>query len=182
MGEVLPLPSRGAVFLDPRGQGRSLRVSWHGDEGMLVISMWQLGQCRATFRLPAEQVPDLVKALVVGLSDGLVEQRMATQRATQAQAAPVQPVPATERPLPPSWGGPPVPQGADEPGIPIDGPTVPTDGPTAVADAPVALADPPKPIEAASASPPSAVTGAHPHPAVPPLIFLAPPDAPSNLG
>jgi hypothetical protein len=170
-------------------------VSWHGDEGMLVISMWQLGQCRATFRLPAEQVPDLVKALVVGLSDGLVEQRMATERATQAQAAPVQPVPATERLLPPSWGGPPVPPGADEPGIPIDGPivptdgptvptdgpTVPTDGPTAVADVP-ALADPPEPIEAASASPPSAVTGAHPHPAVPPLIFLAPPDAPSNLG
>lgn len=69
MGEVLPIPRRGEVFTDARGQGRSLRVSWHdADEGTvsentLVISLWQLGQCRATFRLPASSVPDLIRTL-----------------------------------------------------------------------------------------------------------------------
>jgi hypothetical protein len=71
MGEVLPLPSRGDVFEDLRGEGRTLRVSWHTDERTLVLSIWHLGQCRATFRLPSGQVPDLVRSLVVaGLTEG----------------------------------------------------------------------------------------------------------------
>jgi hypothetical protein len=78
MGEVLPLPNRGDVFADSRGEGRTLRVSWHDDEHTLVLSMWQLGQCRATFRLPTGQVPALVHALVSGLSDSLAAERDAT--------------------------------------------------------------------------------------------------------
>lgn len=80
MGEVLPLPNRGEVFLDPRGEGRSLRVSWHRQESMLVLSLWQLGQCRATFRLEAEQVPELIRALASGLADGFVEHRAAHEK------------------------------------------------------------------------------------------------------
>jgi hypothetical protein len=79
MGEVLPLPVRGDVFADPRGEGRTLRVSWHQDEHTLVLSMWQLGQCRATFRLPSDKVPELVKALVGGLSEGLAAERENTE-------------------------------------------------------------------------------------------------------
>jgi hypothetical protein len=79
MGEVLPLPVRGDVFTDPRGEGRTLRVSWHQDEHTLVLSMWQLGQCRATFRLPSDKVPELVKALVGGLSEGLAAERDNTE-------------------------------------------------------------------------------------------------------
>jgi hypothetical protein len=80
MGEVLPLPNRGEVFLDPRGEGRSLRVSWHRHESTLVLSLWQLGQCRATFRLPTSEVPNLVHALVSGLADGLTERIDAQQQ------------------------------------------------------------------------------------------------------
>jgi hypothetical protein len=65
MGEVVPLPNRGEVFSDLRGEGRTLRVSWHSDERTLVLSIWHLGQCRATFRLPSDEVADLVRSLVV---------------------------------------------------------------------------------------------------------------------
>lgn len=116
MGEVLPLPNRGEVFLDPRGEGRSLRVSWHRDENTLVLSLWQLGQCRATFRLQTEEVPDLVRALVAGLSDGLVQQRAAAQAAATA---------TTGRPSPPRWDRPPVIQASA-----VEAHTVPAEAPT----------------------------------------------------
>jgi hypothetical protein len=117
MGEVLPLPNRGEVFLDPRGEGRSLRVSWHPDENTLVLSLWQLGQCRATFRLQTEEVPDLVRALVAGLSDGLVQQRAAAQQAAAAATA--------GRPSPPRWDRPPVIQASA-----VEAHTVPAEAPT----------------------------------------------------
>jgi hypothetical protein len=101
MGEVLPLPNRGEVFLDPRGEGRSLRVSWHRQESMLVLSLWQLGQCRATFRLEAEQVPDLIRALASGLADGFVEHRAAHEKLSRmAQAGPKPPRLRPEKPAP----------------------------------------------------------------------------------
>jgi hypothetical protein len=101
MGEVLPLPNRGEVFLDPRGEGRSLRVSWHRQESMLVLSLWQLGQCRATFRLEAEQVPELIRALASGLADGFVEHRAAHEKLSRmAQAGPKPPRLGPEKPAP----------------------------------------------------------------------------------
>jgi hypothetical protein len=103
MGEVLPLPNRGEVFLDPRGEGRSLRVSWHRQESMLVLSLWQLGQCRATFRLEAEQVPDLIRALASGLADGFVEHRAAHEKLSRmAQSGPKPPRLRPEKPEPES--------------------------------------------------------------------------------
>jgi hypothetical protein len=95
MGEVLPLPNRGEVFLDPRGEGRSLRVSWHRQESTLVLSLWQLGQCRATFRLEAEQVPDLIRALASGLADGFVEHRAAHEKLSRMAQTGPKPAPET---------------------------------------------------------------------------------------
>jgi hypothetical protein len=65
MGEVLPLPHRGEIFLDPRGEGRSLRISGHPDAATVVLSIWDHGQCRATFRLPAGQVDALLRAVLI---------------------------------------------------------------------------------------------------------------------
>ena len=64
MGEVLPLPHRGETFLDPRGEGRSIRVSGHRGAATVVLSIWQHGECRATFRLAGSEVDGFVRALL----------------------------------------------------------------------------------------------------------------------
>lgn len=64
---VVPFPGDGEVFFDPR-PGRAMRLSWHVDEGIAVLSLWQGASCTGTFRLPIAEVPDLVDALVRGLA------------------------------------------------------------------------------------------------------------------
>ncbi len=68
MHPVAPLPSAGEVFLDTRGSGRALRVSWHAEADVTVLSLWQGGTCSGTFRLPVEDVPDLIDTLREGLA------------------------------------------------------------------------------------------------------------------
>ncbi|MGL4176334.1 MAG: hypothetical protein ACRCSN_09670 [Dermatophilaceae bacterium] len=58
---------RGEVMLDPRGGGRALRVSWHPDDDVVVLSIWRGPLCTATFQLDRDEVPVLVDALVRGL-------------------------------------------------------------------------------------------------------------------
>jgi hypothetical protein len=72
MAAVVPLPSRGSWLPDARGDSRALRVSWHGDEGCAVLSVWRDGTCAATARLAAPEVATLVAALAEGLADGVV--------------------------------------------------------------------------------------------------------------
>jgi hypothetical protein len=65
---VTPLPTAGEVFLDARGPGRALRVTWHGEADVVVLSLWLGRTCSGSFRLPVEEVPDLVAALRAGLA------------------------------------------------------------------------------------------------------------------
>jgi hypothetical protein len=51
MGEVLPLPTVGEIFTDVRGDGRTMRVSFHADRGVVVVSLWAGAMCRGSFRL-----------------------------------------------------------------------------------------------------------------------------------
>lgn len=67
MHRVTQLPASGEAFLDARGGGRALRISWHGDAGVLVLSLWRGQVCAGTFRLAADQVPALVDLLRSGL-------------------------------------------------------------------------------------------------------------------
>ena len=60
-------PTRGEVFLDPRSGDRSLRVTWHGDGRMVVLSFWRGSVCAGTFRLEAEELPRFIRALAEGL-------------------------------------------------------------------------------------------------------------------
>ncbi len=62
-----PLPATGEVFLDARGDGRGLRVSWHPDADVVVLSLWRGGTCAGSFRLPIDEVPDLIAVLRQGL-------------------------------------------------------------------------------------------------------------------
>ncbi len=69
------LPASGEVFLDARGDRRALRVSWHGEAGVVVLSLWREGVCAGTFRLPAEEVPALVETLRAGFAQAYDDAR-----------------------------------------------------------------------------------------------------------
>jgi hypothetical protein len=67
MGAVRPIPRLGGVVSDARGGGRTLRVSWHGEDGLVVLSLWDGPRCTGTVRVAAADVPVLVEALQLGL-------------------------------------------------------------------------------------------------------------------
>jgi len=60
MGEVLPIPTVGDVFRDVRGDDRTMRVSYHQDRGVVVVSLWAGAACRGSFRLAANDAGRLV--------------------------------------------------------------------------------------------------------------------------
>ncbi len=66
--EVVAFPRRGEVFVDQRGGARALRLAWHPEAGVAVLSVWQADRCTASFRLPISDVPALVHALAAGLA------------------------------------------------------------------------------------------------------------------
>lgn len=73
MGEVRPIPTLGGVLHDVRGAGRTLRVSWHGEDGLAVLSLWDGARCTGTVRLAADDVPALIEALQIGLRSPLAD-------------------------------------------------------------------------------------------------------------
>jgi len=67
MALARPLPATGSIFFDARGDDRALRVSWHHDADLVVVSLWRENVCTGSFRLAADDVPDLVATLVDAL-------------------------------------------------------------------------------------------------------------------
>lgn len=57
----------GSIYLDARGAGRALRVSWHHEADLVVISLWREKLCTGTFRLTVDEVPALIEMLRAGL-------------------------------------------------------------------------------------------------------------------
>ncbi|TDC75809.1 hypothetical protein E1193_24930 [Micromonospora sp. KC606] len=55
MGELLPMPSFGDLFTDLRGDDRTMRVSYHPERAVVVLSLWRGAVCRGSFRLAAEE-------------------------------------------------------------------------------------------------------------------------------
>jgi hypothetical protein len=78
VGNLLELPTRRDVFIDQRGAG--LRVTWHPEHDVLVLSVWHEDRCAGTFRLPIQDVPRLSGLLAATLGDWV----------TQASAVPQQ--------------------------------------------------------------------------------------------
>jgi hypothetical protein len=70
-------------FEDGRDNGRKMQASWHPQEGVVVLSLWQGAICAASFRLPIEDAPRLIQQLVEALGS-----------AATRPAPPVEPVPA----------------------------------------------------------------------------------------
>ena len=67
MPNARPLPQAGSIFLDARGGDRALRVSWHTEAGLVVLSLWRENVCSGTFRLSIDEVPELIDTLRAGL-------------------------------------------------------------------------------------------------------------------
>ncbi|MCW2816549.1 MAG: hypothetical protein JWN84_4004 [Nocardioides sp.] len=61
------LTTPGSIFLDSRGGQRALKVSWHQEAGIVVLSLWRDNVCSATFRLAVDEVPDMIALLREGL-------------------------------------------------------------------------------------------------------------------
>ena len=70
MESISPLPKSGSAFFDPRDDRRSLRVSFHDEARLFVLSLWYEGRCIGTFRLSAEQAPALIQSFVEPLVEG----------------------------------------------------------------------------------------------------------------
>ena len=68
MAEVSPLPIRGEVVVDARGGARAMRVSWHPERGVVVLSIWRGNTCVGTMQVDSTEVPHLVDVLVRGLA------------------------------------------------------------------------------------------------------------------
>ena len=65
---VLALPDGVAMFSDTRGAQRSMRVTWHHESAVVVVSLWRDDTCVGTLRLSRDEVPRLVSALTDGLA------------------------------------------------------------------------------------------------------------------
>ena len=78
MPAARPLPESGSIFLDARGGDRALRVSWHHESGLVVLSLWRDNVCSGSFRLAVDEVPDLIALLRGGLD--VAYDRALTQR------------------------------------------------------------------------------------------------------
>jgi hypothetical protein len=61
------LSSRRDMFLDERGTG--LRVTWHPERDLVVLSVWQDDRCVGTFRMSVQDVPRLSGLLAAALGD-----------------------------------------------------------------------------------------------------------------
>jgi hypothetical protein len=58
-----PVPRIGDLFIDARGDGRTMRVSLHPERGIAVLSLWAGNTCRASFQLPLEDAARLSELL-----------------------------------------------------------------------------------------------------------------------
>jgi hypothetical protein len=70
-------PPPGDMFGDPRGGDRWMRVTWHHEADVVVLSLWRSATCIATMRVDRDDVPALVASLVGGLAESAGSARSA---------------------------------------------------------------------------------------------------------
>ena len=57
------MPTVGDLFTDVRGGGRTMRVSYHENRGVVVVSLWLGTVCRGSFQMAAGDVSKLLSIL-----------------------------------------------------------------------------------------------------------------------
>ena len=82
-----PIKRRRVLIADARADGRYLRVTWHAEEQMFVLSTWANEVCSGAIRIPVDKAPDLINLLSDGLGDavGAEPAGTASKSATQVQ-------------------------------------------------------------------------------------------------
>jgi hypothetical protein len=65
---------RRVIVEDMRRDDTFMRITWHADERIFVVSHWRGEVCVAATRIPVDAVPDLVNLLVRGLADAGVRE------------------------------------------------------------------------------------------------------------
>ncbi len=83
---AVPARAEGGVFLDSRGDGRAMRLTWHHECDLVVLSLWRDQTCAGSFRLARQDVSAFVDALVDGLRDASGLQLAGRSAAPQARA------------------------------------------------------------------------------------------------
>jgi len=63
-------------FTDDRDSGRQMELTWHRDEQIVIISLWQGAVCRATFRMPITEAPSAIGVLADALGDAATSTRV----------------------------------------------------------------------------------------------------------
>jgi hypothetical protein len=86
MGDVQPLPRRQEIFVDERGVG--LRVTWHPEREMVVLSVWHGATCTASFRLAVADLPRLTGFLSSVMGDWTGEVLAARPRPPKGNGRP----------------------------------------------------------------------------------------------
>jgi hypothetical protein len=76
----VPAPRHAEVFVDPRDEGRALRVSWHRETRTVVLSLWRAGVCIGTHRLGSGDVARLAAVLSRAASTAVIARRERTER------------------------------------------------------------------------------------------------------
>lgn len=79
---VVPTSGPSDVFADARDGGRVLRATWHGEDGVVVLSIWRENRCVATTRLRPTDAARLVALLTEGLASAAEEATGSTERTT----------------------------------------------------------------------------------------------------
>lgn len=82
MGQMAALVEDGLMLADAQRAGRALRVTWHHERDVVVLSLWQAESCIGSFRLETAGVPTLVAALVQGLAQQVTDPLSADQVST----------------------------------------------------------------------------------------------------
>jgi hypothetical protein len=97
------------MFLDERGT--ALRVTWHPERDLVVLSVWQGDRCVGTFRMPVQDVPRLSGLLAATLGDWVDQaDNPATQPPEGGGSGPAAdpgsgPAAGGRQPSPPAGGG-----------------------------------------------------------------------------
>lgn len=84
-----PDGSRREWLVDARDDGRRMELSWHRRQRLVVLSLWQRGTCRATFRLPVADAPAVIALLSNALGDAAAGSGPAADEVGPATRLPV---------------------------------------------------------------------------------------------
>jgi hypothetical protein len=85
VGNLHALPTRREVFIDQRDAG--LRVTWHPEQDLLVLSVWDNDRCVGTFQMPAQDLPRMKALLSAALSDWITQASSTPEQAPREAAS-----------------------------------------------------------------------------------------------